>query len=173
MIKTITIGRIRNVFNRRAVRLLLEYHRRFRGKSITKIAMVCVVGLLFTWQAVWAGDLTVEVIDIVLEKGDLRIALCDTQTAFEQRQCSLTRRVKPKIPGVRVEFLDLPKSSYAVLIHQDLNENGILDKSFFGVPEEPIGFSNNPRIQFGPPDFTDTLVSIPSNKEISITLRND
>lgn len=132
-----------------------------------------VFAMLLTWQDVYASDLIVKIVDIVLDKGDLRIALCDTQMAFEQRQCGLTRRVKPKIPDVRVEFLGLPKSSYAVLIHQDLNENGILDKSFFGIPEEPIGFSNNPRIQFGPPDFTDTLVSLPSNKIISITLRND
>ncbi len=173
MIKIIIKGLIGNVFDRCKAKRLFANHRKFCGKSVTTTGWVCVIGLFFIGQTANASDLIVEIVDISLEMGELRIALCETQKAFEQRQCSLTQRVQPKIPNVLVEFSDLPKSSYAILIHQDLNENGMLDKSFFGIPEEPIGFSNNPQVKFGPPNFTDTMVSIPTNKKISISLRNE
>ena len=41
---------------------------------------------------------------------------------------------------------------YAVVIYQDLNSNLRFDHGMLG-PEEPYGFSNNPRILFRPPPF--------------------
>ncbi len=39
-------------------------------------------------------------------------------------------------------ILDLPSGEYALVIYQDDNGNGRLDKNFIGIPREPLGFSN-------------------------------
>jgi outer membrane protein len=48
---------------------------------------------------------------------------------------------------------DLPSGEYALVVYQDENSNGQLDKNFIGIPREPLGFSNSYWPQ-GPPAFT-------------------
>ena len=55
--------------------------------------------------------------------------------------------------GVTVlRFADLPAGDYAIALFHDENGNGVLDTRF-RVPVEGFGFSNNPRVYFGPPSF--------------------
>lgn len=49
--------------------------------------------------------------------------------------------------------IDVLPGTYAVTIFHDLNGDGELNTNFLGIPKEPYGFSNNPRIRFGPPNF--------------------
>ena len=51
-----------------------------------------------------------------------------------------------------LRFGDLPSGDYAVALFHDENGNGKLDTRF-GIPREGVGFSNNPRLFFGPPRF--------------------
>ncbi|MFQ5784859.1 MAG: DUF2141 domain-containing protein [Alphaproteobacteria bacterium] len=44
---------------------------------------------------------------------------------------------------------------YAVTVYHDENGNRDFDKSWFGIPEEGYGISNNPKIVLAPPDFSD------------------
>lgn len=65
---------------------------------------------------------------------------------------------KLKVPaknGAVITFPDLESGVYAVSLYQDLNSNGKLDKSFFGSPEEPFGFSRDAKPNMGPPDFSE------------------
>jgi len=72
---------------------------------------------------------------------------------------------------VIVEF-DLPAGEYAVFTSQDVNNNGKLDKNFFGKPKEPYGFSNNVN-PFGSPSYKDCKFTLSnSSKTISIKLIN-
>ena len=172
MIRTIILRNICVYRLLRKVPLLCEFWH--LGRKLAPITLLNVLLVtLCTWQAASAAELSVEIVDIAIEKGALRIAACSTREAFESRQCTTTRLVEPKIPCVFVTFSNLAKSSYAILVHQDLNENGLLDKSIMGIPQEPIGFSNNPTIMFGPPDFDDVLVAFTENKKISIKLHNE
>ena len=49
--------------------------------------------------------------------------------------------------------MDLAPGKYAISIIHDENNNDKLDTNFIGIPKEGFGFSNNPRIMFGPPSF--------------------
>ncbi len=72
---------------------------------------------------------------------------------------------------VIVEF-DLPEGEYAVFASQDVNNNGKLDKNFFGKPQEPYGFSNNVN-PFGTPSNKDCKFPLSNSaKTISIKLIN-
>ena len=46
----------------------------------------------------------------------------------------------------------MPAGSYAIALFHDENGNGRVDTRF-GIPTEGVGFSNNPRLWFGPPSF--------------------
>ena len=66
---------------------------------------------------------------------------------------------------------DLPARTYAVSVYEDLNGNHKLDHNFLGIPQEPVGASNNPRARIGPPHFDECLFHIgTAPKSITITL---
>lgn len=48
-------------------------------------------------------------------------------------------------------FRDVPPGRYAVQLFVDQNANGQLDVTRRGLPSEPVGFSNNPRLLMGKP----------------------
>lgn len=59
----------------------------------------------------------------------------------------------PATDAKAMRIADLPAGRYAVALFHDENGNGKLDTRF-GIPTEGVGFSNNPRLLFGPPGFT-------------------
>ena len=57
--------------------------------------------------------------------------------------------------------LDAPKSSqYALSAYHDKNANGDFDKTGLGLPAEPWGISNNPKVVFAPPPVEKALVDV-------------
>lgn len=65
----------------------------------------------------------------------------------------------------------LPEGRFAVAAFHDVNDNRELDRNLFRIPAEPFGFSNNPRILTGPPDFEDAAFHIARDLEIQIILK--
>jgi len=61
--------------------------------------------------------------------------------------------------------------NYALVIFQDINKNGKLDKGLFGIPREPYGFSNNPRMLIGPPSYKDCEFTLLDHTTIEIKLK--
>ena len=51
---------------------------------------------------------------------------------------------------------DVPYGSYAVSVLHDENKDGELNTGLLGIPQEGIGFSNDPRIIKGTPSFEKT-----------------
>lgn len=82
-------------------------------------------------------------------------------------------RVPARSGTVRLCF-QAPKSGvYAIGVYHDENANKRFDKGLFGIPAEPYGISNNPRILFGPPSHEDSaFVVAPEGIELEITLRD-
>jgi uncharacterized protein (DUF2141 family) len=56
--------------------------------------------------------------------------------------------------------LRLPPGRYALSLFHDLNGNRRLDTNFLGIPKEASGSSNNPPTRWGPPKFSDALVTV-------------
>lgn len=71
-----------------------------------------------------------------------------------------------------VAEFDLPAGEYAVSTYHDVNNNGKLDRYFFGKPKEPYGFSNNVK-PLGPPSYKDCKFNLSNSpKSVSIKLLN-
>lgn len=63
---------------------------------------------------------------------------------------AITRNVPASAPHIRFE--GLAPGDYALAVIHDENGNARLD-TMVGIPREGFGFSQNPRIGFGPPRF--------------------
>lgn len=60
---------------------------------------------------------------------------------------------------------------YAIGIYHDKNANKEFDKGAFGLPAEPYGVSNNPKMRFGPPSAAESIFEVASdgaNTEIKL-----
>ena len=49
---------------------------------------------------------------------------------------------------------------YALVLYQDKDTNFEMNRNFLGLPSEPYGVSNDPPMNFGPPNIKDSLVSV-------------
>ena len=54
-------------------------------------------------------------------------------------------------------IIDVPFGEYAIAGFQDLDGNGVLTGNFLGIPREPVGFSGDAKIRFGPPKWNDAV----------------
>lgn len=104
-----------------------------------------------------AISLEVTVNNIRSDMGTLVLCLTDNASDFLKR-CAKKKMIQVTARGsLHVFFEDLPTGRYAISIFHDTNANTALDKKLFGIPKEDFGFSNNPRLGFGPPAFEDCV----------------
>ncbi|MEB3355784.1 MAG: DUF2141 domain-containing protein [Synechococcales bacterium] len=69
-------------------------------------------------------------------------------------------------------FRGLNPGSYAVAVFHDVNRDGQLNQTVFGIPTEGFGFSRNPRLMAGPPSFGDAAFVVAGvQNSIQIQLR--
>ena len=116
--------------------------------------------LLLAWPA-GAATLQVTVTGVRNAKGQVLVAVCDRAT-FLAPSCAYRGRVAAQPGAVQVTIGGIPEGVYAVEAYHDENDNGRLDRSFLGMPTEGMGFSRDAPMRFGPPDFADAAVTIPS-----------
>lgn len=105
--------------------------------------------------------------------GTVRVNLYASKAAFLKQEDAQAEVVVPEEGVSQLTFTDLAPGEYAVVAYQDLNGNGELDRGLFGIPLEPIGFSNGAVPVFSAPDFKDAAVSVTEGTTaIEITVRN-
>lgn len=101
----------------------------------------------------------VEVANVHSARGHVRVAIC-RQQEFLKETCALRARV-PAAPGTVLVRVDgVPPGTYAVQAWHDENDDGKINRNFFGLPTEGIGFSRDAPMRFGPPRFADAAVAI-------------
>lgn len=105
----------------------------------------------------FAGAATAETLTLRVETqsatGTLRAAVFNSQQAFEADRI-VANVMGPAVVGVtELHMENLEPGTYGLAIFQDLNGNEELDTNLFGAPNEPFGFSNNPKIWFSAPKF--------------------
>lgn len=117
-------------------------------------------------------NLEVEFYNVQKAKGTLRIAIFDNEADFDARRPAIFETAvsvnEKKNFAVQIPDLESGKS-YAVAAFHDINNNGELDTNMFGVPTEPYAFSNNPKVKWKAPTFTET--SFKAGGETGMRLR--
>ena len=118
------------------------------------------------------ATLDVRVAGLRSSYGLVRICLTADPRAFpdcERDPVARHRSVASDQAG-HVRFEDLPIGDYAVSLFHDTNANGRLDKLLM-LPKEGVGFSNNPRLRFGPPTFAEARIRMTGDTAVTVRLR--
>lgn len=107
--------------------------------------------------------LYVNVENIKSARGLIAVTLyADDSSRFLARRGSLyVGRVAARAPATRV-CIHLPSTgTYALAVYHDVDGNRRFNRSGLGMPDEPFGFSNNPRVLFGIPAFRSVRLNVP------------
>ena len=71
-----------------------------------------------------------------------------------------------------IVFSQLKSGKYSLRVFQDINNNGVLDKSSNNIPLEPVGFSSNPSLFGGEPSPDDSSIALISDQAIVVDLKH-
>ena len=137
----------------------------YYDSSMTKIFLILIfLGMFITSSA----TLKIVITDIQVGKGNIVVEIYDNDKDF------LKKPVKAqtlKATSGSMDFsTEIPDGIYAVMIYQDINENGELDRRIIGMPKEPYGLSNNFTPHFGPPKFDDCKFQLGQQAILTIRL---
>ncbi len=124
---------------------------------------LCLIFCVCASQAVWAGDLKLEIKGSGLTGKTIYAAVYTTAQAqdFPMRDQN-ARGGNVIATGDIVEILmqNFADGEYAVAVYEDINGNGKLDTNFLGIPKEPVGTSRDAKGNFGPPKFANAAFKI-------------
>lgn len=73
--------------------------------------------------------------------------------------------------SVEIQLKGLRPGRYAVTVMHDEDGDGTLKKGPMGIPKEGFGFSNNPRVFFGAPDFDKVVTPILEKTLVKISVK--
>jgi uncharacterized protein (DUF2141 family) len=105
-----------------------------------------------------AATVEVHVAAVAGGKGTVNVAVCDRERFL--KQCVYTASAPAKDGENVIAVPGVPKGTWAVLVYQDENANGQLDRNFIGIPKENYGFSRDAAGKFGPPGFDDAAIDV-------------
>ncbi|MEX0722953.1 MAG: DUF2141 domain-containing protein [Gracilimonas sp.] len=105
------------------------------------------------------------------ERGEIRIAVFDSEEAYKRKEEPLHAVVLPvKGKSLIWNEEELPFGNYAIAVYHDKNTNGELDSNLLGIPKEAYGFSNDARGRFGPASWGNAHFQI-SSETYSMTIQ--
>lgn len=103
-------------------------------------------------------SLTVTISNIESNEGTIQVGLYNSKSSFLSTPYMSTG-TQAKTGSVQVVFKNVPKGVYAISLYHDKDDNKELN-TFFKIPTEPYGVSNNAKGKFGPPNWEEAKFSI-------------
>lgn len=104
-----------------------------------------------------ASALLVEAVGFADNVGAAHVAVYSSRVGFPD-QPRYSEQQLIDAGGARWEIGDLPTGDYAVLVWHDRDGDGGLDRSMFGAPREPYGYSN--AVRGNKPDWDEVRVPL-------------
>ncbi len=116
----------------------------------------------------FAGEITVEVVNVKEQKGQLYFGLYTSEEGFGMIEKVYRGEIMTITSTSSYVLENLPDGIYALAVFHDENHNGQLDKNLFGIPKEGFGFSNNPKVTFSQPTFSEAKFVLKNSKNLRI-----
>ena len=111
--------------------------------------------------------ITATVVNVSSDSGKVGFALYNKATFMKMPLQSLNAKI---VDGKStVTFKNIEAGEYAIVCLHDKNENGKMDFSAQGRPEEDYGMSNN-IMTMGPPNYEDAKFTI-TDKNVSLEIK--
>jgi len=122
-----------------------------------------------------AKGVAFEITNIRKTQGDLyyQIFNCDDVNVETWNELTLisSGTVTPNNDEIVVRVEDSVTEKNCIRIFQDTDKNGALEFSESGIPKEPVGFSDNPRLMLGYPKPQATAVTLTENDESLLSIK--
>lgn len=83
-------------------------------------------------------------------RGAIMVALFDSEAGYDKNAPAHATRVPVGEAPLKAIFPGLRPGRYAAKSFHDVDSDGAMNANMFGIPTEPIGFSNNAPPRFGP-----------------------
>ena len=100
------------------------------------------------------ATLVIHVEDVSPKGGILRLGLYDEARYPDDDAPALASADVRAEPGrTTITLNNLAPGTYAIQSYQDINSNDKMDTSWFGIPQEPFGFSRDARPRLSKPRF--------------------
>ena len=119
-----------------------------------------------------AADIEVLLRGFNNNQGQVIIALHNNAESFPDNIAQAITKGRANIANLtaKIVFNNIDPGTYAIAAIHDQNNNGILDKSFFGFPDEGVGVSGESDKKSGPPKFINSNFTLNTDKKITIVL---
>lgn len=110
--------------------------------------------------------LTVVVDNVGSTSGRVMVGIYNKEKGAFEQETRFDGQAKPAVKG-RVSFVfHLPSGSFAVGAYHDVNNNGVLDKNWLGIPTEPYIMSGDRKM----PNFKASLIKLDTDKFVVLKL---
>ena len=134
--------------------------------SLFFIFILSVLGHSFSQQKNNFGNITVKIIEPEFNHGQIVISLLnsiDSYTSDKNPPFKYTYiKADSSTSSIIYTFENIPFGKYAIQLFYDKNTNNKLD-TYFGIPREKYGFSNNIKPVFSKPKYEE--ISFDLNQE--------
>jgi uncharacterized protein (DUF2141 family) len=124
---------------------------------------LCLLFGVCACQAVWAGDLKLEIHGTGLAGKTIYAGVYSADHTQDFPMRDINARIGNAMATsdvVEILMQNFADGEYAVAVFEDINGNGKLDTNFLGIPKEPVGTSRDAKGNFGPPKFVDAAFKI-------------
>lgn len=117
-------------------------------------------------------DITVTINGIQKKQGQICLSLFDNKQGFPNNGNNAIQTSCIEVTDIQLElkFSNLKAGNYAVAVFHDANNDGTLNRNWLGIPTEGFGFSQNPKILKGIPEFTDSAITV-TDSHINIEIQ--
>lgn len=128
---------------------------------------------LWLFTQLEAGTIKVRITDVRNTKGEVMVALFNTQDGFPYEISRAVSREKSASRDGKAEvtFKNVAPGKYALALFHDTNGDGKLNTNFMGIPKEGYGVSNNSYNTFSAPGFEQASFIHQSNLELIIKMK--
>lgn len=140
--------------------------------ALLTASFMCASGLAADGPA--TAVLTVHFIGLKSSEGAIMVAMYNSESAYQNSGTATeaaTRAVRLEITnGSAVTTLPgLSPGQYAIKAYHDLNGDSKLNLNLFGIPTEPVAFSNDAPVHMHAPSWKETVFLVhPGDNAISI-----
>lgn len=140
--------------------------------AMTRVVVMAIVGATLFGAPAALGDdetgmLIVRVTGLHSDRGQLIGLLYKSDDGFARNEAKAWRRTSARISGGvgELRFTGVAPGAYAAFAYHDENGNGVLERSFLGIPKEGVALSNNARGHLGPPKFKDARFEMKGHEQ--------
>jgi|SRR6185312_3358653 uncharacterized protein (DUF2141 family) len=101
-----------------------------------------------------SATLVIHVREVSPKGGTLRLGLYDEARYPDDDSTPVASAdVRAESGETVITLNDIPPGTYAIETFQDINSNNKMDTTWFGIPEEPFGFSRDAKPRLSKPSF--------------------